>query len=213
MKLSKKSIEAERYSKNRLENLSDGVFGFAMTLLVIDLAIPNIKSITNDSQLWQALISQQRAFISFVVAFFILASMWSLHVRQFEYLEKVDRKFVFINNIRLLLVVLIAFSTGVAGNYQHLELARIVLPINFFLLALVSTWQWHYAVYSKPPLMNYVSSKHKELHKLRARWFILFSSLTVLGSYFIGEIAFAVFLLMPLVIRFTAKDSDQANKD
>ncbi len=207
MKISSRIARSERYSKNRMENLSDGVFGFAMTLLVLDIAIPNIKSISNDTQLWQALVSQQRAFISFIVAFFILASMWSLHVRQFEYLEKVDRRFIFINNIRLLLAILIAFSTGIAGNYQHIELARMILPINFFLLAVAGTWEWHYAVYSKPPLLNYVSEKEKKLHKIRAVWFILFAGITTIGSYFIGELAFAVFLFMPIVIRLTARNN------
>jgi uncharacterized membrane protein len=207
MKSSEEVVRAERFSKNRLENLSDGVFGFAMTLLVIDLAIPNIKSISNNAQLWQTLVSEQRAFISFIVAFFVLASMWSLHVRQFEYLEKIDRRFVFINNLRLFLVVLIAFSAGVAGNYQNIELARMILPFNFFLLALVSTWQWYYAAQTKPPLINYVSKKEKQLHLIRAGWFVLFAGLTVVGAYFVGEFAFAVFLLMPLVIRVTGRKS------
>jgi uncharacterized membrane protein len=204
MKISIKQM-GERFSKTRMENLSDGVFGFAMTLLVIDIAIPNIKTISNDSQLWQALVGQQRAFISFIVAFFILAAMWSLHVRQFEYLEKVDRKFIFINNIRLLLVVLIAFSAGIAGNYQHIELARMILPINFLLLAIAGTWQWHYAVYSKPPLLSGITDEQKSVHNIRAVWFIVFAVIAALGSYFIGEVSFAIFILMPLVIRLTSK--------
>ena len=102
----KNVVRAERFSTRRMESLSDGVFGFAMTLLVLNIVVPTITSIRTDGQLWQALQSQQRGFISFVIAFFILAAMWSLHVRQFELLDKVDRRFLFINNVRLLLAIL-----------------------------------------------------------------------------------------------------------
>ena len=197
-------LRLERYSKNRVENLSDGVFGFAMTLLVLNIAIPNSSIITSNNELWQAISGQGRAFLSFTIAFFILASMWSLHVRQFENLEKVDRRFVFINSIRLFIAILIAFSTGIASSYDSLELARMILPINLLLLAIVGTVQWHYAVYSKPPLLTGITEEEKRMHKIRAFIFILFSSITVIGSYFVGELAFLIFALMPFAVRQTA---------
>ena len=135
----------------------------------------------------------------------LLAAMWSLHVRQFELLDKVDRRFLFINNVRLLLAILVAFSTSIAANYEQLVLARMILPINFLLLAIISTIQWRYAVKSKPPLLSSVSEQEVRMHNLRSIWFLVFSIITVVGAYFIGEISFAVFLLMPVVIRLTAK--------
>ena len=204
MKEDNTKIKTERYSKNRVENLSDGVFGFAMTLLVLNIVIPESSIISSNAQLWQAISGQGRAFLSFTIAFFILASMWSLHVRQFENLQKVDRRFVFINSIRLFIAILIAFSTGIASSYDSLELARMILPINLLLLAIVGTVQWHYAVYSKPPLLSGITEEEKRMHKIRAFIFILFSSITVVGSYFIGELAFLIFMLMPIAVRLTA---------
>lgn len=201
----KEARQAERFSTRRMESLSDGVFGFAMTLLVLNIVIPSLTSIRTDSQLWQALVSQQRAFISFVVAFFILAAMWGLHVRQFESLDKVNRRFLFINNIRLLLAIMVAFSTSISASYEHLILARMILPVNFLLLAIISNIQWKYAVRSKPPLLSYLDEKDMRMHNIRSFWFLAFSVLTVIGSVFIGEAAFAVFLLMPLVVKFTAR--------
>ena len=207
MKEDNTKIKTERYSKNRVENLSDGVFGFAMTLLVLNIVIPESSIISSNAQLWQAISGQGRAFLSFTIAFFILASMWSLHVRQFENLQKVDRRFVFINSIRLFIAILIAFSTGIASSYDSLELARMILPINLLLLAIVGTVQWHYAVYSKPPLLSGITEEEKRMHKIRAFIFILFSSITVVGSYFVGELAFLIFMLMPIVVRLTALKS------
>jgi uncharacterized membrane protein len=207
MKEDNTKIKTERYSKNRVENLSDGVFGFAMTLLVLNIVIPESSIISSNAQLWQAISGQERAFLSFTIAFFILASMWSLHVRQFENLQKVDRRFVFINSIRLFIAILIAFSTGIASSYDSLELARMILPINLLLLAIVGTVQWHYAVYSKPPLLSGITEEEKRMHKIRAFIFILFSSITVVGSYFVGELAFLIFMLMPIAVRLTALKS------
>jgi uncharacterized membrane protein len=207
MKEQVSKLRLERYSKNRVENLSDGVFGFAMTLLVLNIVIPESSIISSNAQLWQAISGQGRAFLSFTIAFFILASMWSLHVRQFENLQKVDRRFVFINSIRLFIAILIAFSTGIASSYDSLELARMILPINLLLLAIIGTIQWHYAVYSKPPLLSGITEEEKRMHKIRAFIFILFSSITVVGSYFVGELAFLIFMLMPIAVRLTALKS------
>jgi len=197
-------VSLERFSKNRVENLSDGVFGFAMTLLVLNIAIPESSIISSNVQLWQAISGQGRAFLSFTIAFFILASMWSLHVRQFEGLDRVDRKFIFLNSIRLFIVILIAFNTSIASNYEKIELAKMILPINLLLLAIISSVQWHYSVYTKPPLLTGITEEEKRMHKIRAFIFILFSSITVVGSYFVGEIAFTIFILMPIVVRSTA---------
>lgn len=209
-KISTNLAKAEHYSKNRVENLSDGVFGFAMTLLVLNIVIPNSSIITNNSELWQAISDQGRSFLSFTIAFFILASMWSLHVRQFENLEKVDRRFIFINSIRLFVAILIAFSTGIASSYEKLELARMILPANLLLLAIIGTLQWHYAVYSDPPLLSNITNEEKQMHRSRSLIFILFSIITFVGSYFIGELAFMIFLLMPVIIKLTARDKHHA---
>ena len=197
--------EGERFSTRRMESLSDGVFGFAMTLLVLNIVVPTITSIRTDSQLWQALLDQQRGLISFVIAFFILAAMWSLHVRQFEKLDNVDRRFLFINNVRLLVAILVAFSTSIAANYEQLVLARMILPINFLLLAMVSTWQWYYAVNAKPPLISDMTESEKRMHKIRAVWFIVFAIIVVVAARFIGELAFGIFMLMPIVVKLTAR--------
>jgi hypothetical protein len=79
-----------------------------------------------------------------------------------------------------------------------------ILPINLLLLAIIGTVQWHYAVYSKPPLLTGITEEEKRMHKIRAFIFILFSSIIVVGSYFVGEIAFTIFILMPIVVRSTA---------
>ena len=203
MKISEKLLRSERYSKNRMENLSDGVFGFAMTLLVLNIAIPESRLISTNRELLSALTGQGRAFLSFTIAFFILASMWGLHVRQFENLEKVDRKFVFLNNIRLFLVIMVAFSTSIASSYDRIELARMILPINYLLLAVIGTVQWSYAISSKPPLLIGISAKEKRIHSIRAFWFILLAVIAVILSYFVGEISFFVFSLMLVVVRLT----------
>ena len=203
MKITEKILRSERYSKNRMENLSDGVFGFAMTLLVLNIAIPESRLISTNGELLSALTGQGRAFLSFTIAFFILASMWSLHVRQFENLEKVDRKFVFLNNIRLFLVIMVAFSTSIASSYDKIELARMILPINYLLLTIIGTVQWSYAISSKPPLLVGISKEERRMHNIRAFWFVLLALTTVVLSYFIGEISFLVFSLMPIVIRLT----------
>lgn len=186
-------VSLERFSKNRVENLSDGVFGFAMTLWVLNIVIPESSIISSNAQLWQAISGQGRAFLSFTIAFFILASMWSLHVRQFEGLYRVDRKFIFLNSIRLFIVILIAFSTSIASNYEKIELAKMILPINLLLLTIISSVQWHYSVYTKPPLLTGITEEEKRMHKIRALY----------SSYFQASPLSGLILLAKLHLRYS----------
>lgn len=190
----------ELYSTRRVENLTDGVFAIAMTLLVLDLVVPQINGVVTDSILWKSLTALSPNLISFTLSFIILGLMWSIHTRQFEYITKVDDTLVTLNTLRLFIVVLIPFTTSLNGHYPSLVIGQVFYPLNLFLLALVTYIQGVYAsrhreFYSQYDEANIRAGQNRSLV------FLIVSGLVCLAIIPLGNIAFFGFLLIPLVLR------------
>ncbi|MEO5627265.1 MAG: TMEM175 family protein [Candidatus Saccharimonadales bacterium] len=188
------------FSTRRIEALTDGVFAIAMTLLVLNLSSRGFGSPDSSLQLLKAFNSNLGSIISFVVSFLLLGSMWAVHMRQFEYIDKADRHFTMINTLRLLAVVLIPMTTSIAGNYSDIVLGRILLPLNFLVLAAISYWQWRYAVDQK--VINQKTPVDVvESAEIRNRAILLISALVLVAAVWIGEIAFVLFIAVPFVVK------------
>lgn len=123
----------ERIGKSRLESLSDGIFAFAMTLLVISLAVPDIPRQKAPDVLPGALASMYPEFLLFVISFFILSGFWVSHHHILERVKYVDSILVRINILLLFFIVFIPFTTSISGDYSNVLEA--VLFFHFNLLA------------------------------------------------------------------------------
>ncbi|MDQ2727173.1 MAG: TMEM175 family protein [Actinomycetota bacterium] len=72
---------AEDNSLGRLLTLSDGVFAIAMTLLALDLKVPDLGSHVSDPQLLHALAHNTASYWSYLLTFYIIATYWGRHRR------------------------------------------------------------------------------------------------------------------------------------
>lgn len=196
------SSDRQSFSTRRLEALTDGVFAIAMTLLVLDLNVAELGNAASNQELWHALTGMSSNLISFVVSFLLLGSMWAVHVRQFEHIREADRSLTAINTLRLLIVVLIPFTTSLAGTYSNLLLGEVLFPINFLALAIVSWWQWQYAA---KHLHNDMSAQARHKAVLRNSAVVIIATLVVVFAIFVGEYAFLLFAATPLAIGLLEK--------
>lgn len=186
------------FSTRRIEALTDGVFAIAMTLLVLDLKV-DFGHLTSTAQLWDQLYGIRDKVVTFVVSFLLLGSMWAVHTRQFEYIRKADRHLTLINNLRLLAVVFIPLTTSLDGNYNHLVLGRVLLPVNFFVISALSRWEWNYATDPKNGLSAGLPSSDVQYFSLRNRAIVTMALAVVVASAFVGDAAFLLFLAVPLL--------------
>ncbi len=105
-------------TKNRLEAFSDGVMAIAITLLVLDLAVPSRQALALDHQtLWSALRHQWPNYAAYVVSFLVIGIIWVNHHSLFALIERVDRLTLFTNLILLLVVSAIPFPTRLMAEY------------------------------------------------------------------------------------------------
>ncbi len=135
-----------RLSKSRLEALVDAIFAIAMTLLVTGLVIPHLVRSEASAELPGRIAAMQPEFFSFLIAFFVLASFWLVHHRNFHYVRSVDPMLVRINLFILAFIVLMPFSTNISGDYSDVQVAVDLFHVNMFIIGLLFLCHWWYLI-------------------------------------------------------------------
>jgi uncharacterized membrane protein len=112
----------EDNSLGRLLTLADGIFAIAMTLLTLDLRVPDITHATNH-QLLEALGHQSASYLSFALSFYVVGSYWIRHRQLMRAVVTIHP--VLIRDTLLLLFVVAAmpFFTGLLGRYGSQPIA------------------------------------------------------------------------------------------
>ncbi len=137
------------FPKNRIEALTDGIFAFAMTLLVLSLNVPAGIHDAPGAAVMAMLAGLVPDLFHYLLAFFILASFWIVHHVQAERLRHIDRTFLWINIVMLLFVTLVPFSVSLVGDYPGETFAAIVFEVNLLGLGLLFAAQWRYATHNR----------------------------------------------------------------
>lgn len=136
----KKDLPAgkEKFQLERLILFSDAVFAIAITLLVIEIKIPEIhseKEPVTDSALLHALGQLIPKFIGFIISFLLIGLYWTIHHRMFGYVTSYDRKLLVLNLLFLFFIALMPFSNGFYSEYAGGMVRHdLVVPLSFYVL-------------------------------------------------------------------------------
>ena len=136
-------------NKNRLETFSDGVFAIVITLLILNIPIPDVAH----EALGKALLAIWPKIISYIMSFFLIGLYWIGHHLYFDKINRIDGNFLFLNLILLLLISFLPFPTSLLGKYPDQQLPLILYGSNLVLTNLVSFLMLTY-VYRHPHLTN-----------------------------------------------------------
>ena len=107
-------------NKSRFESFSDGVFAFAITLLVIGIALPG-GHYASDRLLTSALLALWPNLIAYGLSFAVIGLLWQNHHAIFRLVERIDRKTVLLNLLALAGTVFIPFATSTLGSYPTMR--------------------------------------------------------------------------------------------
>lgn len=134
----------------RIISLSDGVFAFSLTLLVLGLTVP----IFDTSGMNHAQISGHLAnllqgdwmkFASYVFAFAMISVWWMVHHRTFRYIERYDFVLMWLNMIVLLEVAVMPFVLQVFAQYSETQVAVVLFAFMQMATGLTINGLWRYA--------------------------------------------------------------------
>jgi uncharacterized membrane protein len=129
----------------RIEALSDGVFAIALTLLVLDIRVPIRENIVYEKDLILAFGNLTPKLLAYFLSFMTLGIFWTAHSSQFNFIEKSDRNFNWINLSFLLFVSLTPFTTAFLSEYITFRFAIAIYWLNLFLLGIMLIWILNYA--------------------------------------------------------------------
>ena len=106
------------FQLERLILFSDAVFAIAITLLAIELKVPEFhKELITDSDLVNGLEHMIPKFIAFLISFLIIGQYWSIHHRLFGFVVNYNLRLLWLNLFFLLAIIIMPFTTAFYSEY------------------------------------------------------------------------------------------------
>jgi len=130
--------------KSRIAALVDGIFAVAMTLLVLDLKLPEGVKINSDPEAWRRLLELTGRISTYGLSFIVLGTFWIGHHSLFHFVRKINRGVLWLNLLFLLFITLLPFSTNLLSGHSHLQIPVVIFGINLLLISLSSLLQLSY---------------------------------------------------------------------
>lgn len=126
---------------DRIQFFSDAVFAIAMTLLVLEIRLPE----NAEDDLTGALLELWPFYLAYVLSFVITALNWVTHHRKFRYITRFDNRLIRINLLLLLIVAFVPFPTSVMAEHGDQTAAIVLYAATVAALSLVQLWIWVHA--------------------------------------------------------------------
>jgi uncharacterized membrane protein len=194
----------KEFQLERLILFSDAVFAIAITLLVIEIKIPEIheKPVTDNAVLHK-LAELIPKFVGFLVSFLLIGQYWIVHHRMFSFVINFTDRLIWLNILFLFAIALMPFSTGFYSEYV---LRGVVTPVIFYtaniaLLGLANFLMWRYLSNQKNNLTENLTPALAKYFSLRALTvptiFVIFSFVYLYNPM----IAFFIPMLIPFIMR------------
>lgn len=135
----------------RVEAFSDGVFAFAITLLVLGIHIPLPTDADASAGLKTLLLRQWPSYVAFALTFANVGIVWANHRLAFSHVVRSDRILVSLNLLELMVVAFLPVPTAVLGEWATNDASRLAAVIfygcTFVVLGTFHNLLWWYAAY------------------------------------------------------------------
>jgi uncharacterized membrane protein len=129
----------------RIAALSDGIFAVAMTLLVLDIHMPESAEIHSEAALWTGLAALAPRFVSWLMSMMTLGIFWLGQQTQLNQLTRADRNLSWLHFAFLACVSILPFSTRFLADFFEFRVAFFFYWLNILLCGLVLIACWRYA--------------------------------------------------------------------
>lgn len=194
----------------RILALSDGVFAIAMTLLVLEIAVP---ATTGDAGLPKALLELWPRYLAYALSFLVIARFWMIHRLAFRLIARDDAVLVWLNLLLLIFVAFLPFPTAVLGDHRGSPAAAVLYAISVGLASTASAAYWWYAS-GRGKLLR-PDAGHAQVRATRARglfapvFFALTVPIAVFAPYAAEVLWFSAFPLTRIVFVWFHEEIDK----
>src|SRR4029453_15511569 len=94
-------------NKNRVEAFSDGVFAIVITLLILDIRVPEVEY----SQLLPSLVAVLPRIFAYVISFGVIGVYWLAHHQSLQLIGKLNGFMIWLNFLYIFAVSFLQFPT------------------------------------------------------------------------------------------------------
>ncbi|MCU1413885.1 MAG: hypothetical protein JWN80_1225 [Microbacteriaceae bacterium] len=134
---------------DRMQFFSDAVFAIAMTLLVIDIAVPTIAGTVSDahldSALWTAIGGQWQSFLAYGISFWVIAINWAGHHRKFRLIHTYDGGLIQLNLWLLFFIAFVPYPTSLISRYAGAMPGIVLYSLEISIVSGLQWWMWRYS--------------------------------------------------------------------
>ena len=197
----------------RVLTLSDGVFAIALTVLVLDIALP---ARTTEATLGHDLAHLAPRYVAYVLSFFTIGMFWLIHRLSFRRVVRTNMTLLVLNLLLLLGVAFLPFPTAVIGEFGGTATASVFYGLSIAATSLVSSGIWWYLSGPGRVLLDpRTDPEWIRMGRVRAvvgpAVFVVSIPVAVVAPYLAMAMWFLVFplrMLVPRLINRGAEDPD-----
>ena len=155
--ITREEIKKE-FQLERMILFSDAVFAIVITLMAIEIKIPETEVIT-EATLPKALLHLSPTFLAYIVSFTFIGSVWYQHLKMFSILKDYDKGLVFRNMLLLFFIGLFPFSATLITRGKG-QMIPFYLYLGIILLCILAQYLlYHYIVNKKPSIRLNIDTK------------------------------------------------------
>ena len=184
---------------DRLKSFSDNIFGFAMTLLIAQILVPQVSPDSVTTQLPGLLLHQWRYFAIYAISFLNIGGYWVLHHTLFAHLQGTDKTLIWLNLLLLLTVTFLPYPTALMGKYGRdtvtASVYGISITLTYGMLNIVCAYACSEARFLKPD----IDPELRRVFQLRLLVPLLIAVIGTLLSFFYFRLSFLVYFLVSIV--------------
>ena len=192
-------------SKSRIETLTDGVFAIVMTILVLEITVPQISHSETAIELPKQLLELWPVIQSYGTSFIILGFFWIAHDYQFHYVKRANRTFLWITIFYLMFIAFVPFSTSLIGEYGDQQISVIIYAVNISIIGFWEYIRWKYAT-KDHQLVD--SDLNRTFITKMSRRFLLGPTIYLIAvaiSFVSTQLSLVIFIATPLYFLVSAR--------
>ena len=192
MEIKKEFLKIE---KERFVTFIDALMAIIMTIMVLEIKIPDVETLTDES-LRQQLHKALTPLIGFFVSFGTLTMLWISHNDLMRDIKGITKQFAILNFLWILVIALVPFSTALGWGYSKTSLATFIYALNIFLVSALFTILYGFSVAKK--LIPVITSQYIRVKRIIAFWGLVLLVITMFLSFVNPVLALFLTALIPL---------------
>ena len=130
----------------RVVFLSDGLFAIALTILVIDLRLPDLPAAAGSGEISAAIADLVPRVFAYALSFTIISFYWVAHLRRFKLIERANARLAYLNLLLLAFIALIPFPTSLIGEHGDQPLPVMIYAGTLAAAGIAGFLSWVYAL-------------------------------------------------------------------